>query len=131
MTMEPAIVGAAAGIVSAGFAIAGFWMMLGSRIATAETTAASALQVAAEVEKDLKEAEGRTTALAANFSMYRENAVEKFVTHHAITELEKRLVESQAKSEQRLVDTLEGLNKRLDRLIEAGISNGGMRRQPQ
>ncbi|MBI1202524.1 MAG: hypothetical protein GC182_08440 [Rhodopseudomonas sp.] len=119
--MEPAVIGAASGIVSAGFAVAGFWMMLGGRITKAEATADNALQVAATAENDIKECEQRVTSLIASFSLYRENAIEKFVTHHAIIELEKRLVESQAKSEQRLVDALEGLNKRLDRLLEAGL----------
>lgn len=116
-----AVIGAGSGVVTAGCIVAGFWMALGSRLGTVETTAKSAIQVAAETDEALKAAEGRITALAAQFSIYREQSIEKFVTHNAITELEKRLVESQAKSEQRLVDALEGLNKRLDRLIEAGL----------
>lgn len=124
MTLEPALIGAVSGIVSAAFAIAGFWMMLGSRIQKAETTSENALHVAAEVENDLKDAEARITAMTAQFSLYREQAIEKFVNREFIAELEKRLVESQAKSEQRLVDALEGLNKRIDRLIEAALARG-------
>jgi|GEM_PF-6210731 len=119
--MEPAVVGAIAGAVVASLAVLGFWMNLQGQITTAKATAESALQVAAEAEEAGKECNERVTALSANFGLYREQAVEKFVTHHAITEVEKRLVESQAKTEQRLVDALDGLNKRLDRLIEAGL----------
>ena len=42
----------------------------------------------------------------------------------AITEVEERLVESQAKTEQRLVDAIEGLNNRLDHMIEIGLQRG-------
>lgn len=122
--MEPAVVGAIAGAIVASLAVLGFWMNLQGQITSAKTTAESALQVGAEVEVGLKECNERMTALAANFSLYREQAVEKFVTHNAITEVEKRLVESQAKTEQRLVDALGGLNERLDRLIEAGLRPG-------
>jgi len=119
--MEPALIGALAGLVVATLAVVGFWMNLSDRITKANSSAEAALQVAAEAEEGLKECNERVTALAANFSLYREQAVEKFVTHHAITEVEKRLVESQAKTEQRLVDALAGLNERLDRLIDAGL----------
>ena len=119
--MEPALIGALAGLVVATLAVVGFWMNLSDRITKANSSAEAALQVAAEAEEGLKECNERVTALAAKFSLYREQAVEKFVTHHAITEVEKRLVESQAKTEQRLVDALAGLNERLDRLIDAGL----------
>lgn len=119
--MEPAIIGAISGAVVAGISVVVFWMNLSDRITKANSSAESALQVAAESEEAMKAANERITALSANFSLYREQAVEKFVTHHAITEVEKRLVESQAKSEQRLVDAIEGLNKRLDRMIELGL----------
>lgn len=119
--MDPALIGAASGLASAAAAFAAFWMAIGGRISRAETNAENAIQVAAECDNELKETRASITALSAHFSLYRENAIEKFVTHQAITELEKRLVESQAKSEQRLVDALEGLNKRLDRLLEAGL----------
>lgn len=52
--MEPAIIGAAAGVVSAGIAAAGFWLALGGRIGKAEASGETAVQVAAEVEADLK-----------------------------------------------------------------------------
>ncbi|ARQ01873.1 hypothetical protein [Pseudorhodoplanes sinuspersici] len=119
--MEPAVIGAISGAISASIAFLVFWMNLSDRITKANASAESALQVAAEAEEAMKECNGRVTTLSANFSLYREQAVEKFVTHNAITEVEKRLVESQAKTEQRLVDALDGLNKRLDRLIEAGL----------
>lgn len=120
--MEPALIGAVSGIVSAACAIAGFWMMLGGRIAKAETTSETALHVAAEAEKDLKDNSAQIAALAAGLSLYREQAIEKFVTHATILELEKRLVEAQAKSEQRLIDALEVMNKRFDRLLEVALA---------
>lgn len=119
--MEPAFVGALAGAIVASTVVIGFWMKLQGDITKANASAESALQVAAEAEEGLKGANERITAVSANFSLYREQAIEKFVTHNAITEVEKRLVESQAKSEQRLVDAIEGLNKRLDRMIEVGL----------
>jgi len=119
--MEPAVIGAISGGVIAVIAFIGFWMTISDRITKADAAAKSALQVAAESEEAVKDCNARVTTLSANFSLYREQAVEKFVTHTAITEVEKRLVESQAKTEQRLVDALDGLNKRLDRLIEAGL----------
>lgn len=119
--MEPALIGAGAGLVAAAIAVLGFWMNLQGQITSAKGTSETALQVAAEAEEEAKQANERVTALAASFALYREQSLEKFVTHNAITEVEKRLVESSAKSEQRLVNAIEGLNKRLDRLIEAGI----------
>ena len=119
--MEPAVVGAIAGAVVASLAVLGFWMNLSDRISKAHSAAEAALQVAAESEEAVKECHERVTTLSANFSLYREQAIREFVSHNTITEVEKRLVESQAKTEQRLVDALDGLNKRLDRLIEAGL----------
>lgn len=121
MDLNVAIIGAASGIVSAGFAIAGFWMTLGGRIQKAESGAENALQTAAEAENDLKDMRTQHSALTAQFALYRETSIEKFVSHNVISELEKRLVENQAKSEQRLADALDGVNKRLDRLLEAGL----------
>lgn len=121
MTIEPAFIGAISGLCVAGLAFLGFWINWSEKIARAKSTAESALHVAADAENDLKECHDRITALASSLALYRESAIEKFVTHAAISEVEKRLVESQAKLEHRLVDALEGLNKRLDRLIEAGL----------
>lgn len=119
--MDLAIVAAAGSIAVASITIIGFWTKFSDRITKANASAESALLVAAEAEQAAKEANERTTHLTANFSLYREQSIEKFVTHTMISALEMRLVESQAKTEQRLVDTLDGLNKRLDRLIEAGL----------
>lgn len=121
LTIEPAFIGALSGLCVAGLAVLAFWINWSEKISTAKGTAESAIQVAAEVEKDLKECHDRITTMQSSMALYRESAIEKFVTHAAITEVEKRLVESQAKLEHRLVDALEGLNKRLDRLIEAGL----------
>lgn len=121
MMIDAALIGAIAAAVGAGCTFLGFWMRFSDRITKANGSAEMALQVAAEAEEAVKDANERITMLGSNFGLYREQAIEKFVTHQAITELEKRLVESQAKSEQRLIDALEGLNKRLDRLIEAGL----------
>jgi hypothetical protein len=121
MNMDAAVVGAIAAAVGSGCTFLGFWMRFSDRITKATATGETALQVAAEAEQGVKEANERVSVIAANFGLYREQAVEKFVTHNAITEVEKRLVESQAKSEQRMVDALDGVNKRLDRLLEAGL----------
>lgn len=121
MTIEPALIGALAGLCVAGLGWLGFWINWSERVAKAKSTAESAIQVAAEAEESAKECHDRITSLASSLALYRESAIEKFVTHAAISEVEKRLVESQAKLEHRLVDALEGLNKRLDRLIEAGL----------
>lgn len=120
--MDAATLGSLGGLAIAACTVLAFWMRFSDRITRAESSSSSALQVAAEAEADTKTAHERISTLQASLSLYREQSIEKFVTHQAITELEKRLVESQAKSEQRLVDALEGLNKRLDRLIEAGLA---------
>ena len=140
--MEPALIGAISGVVAATVTVATFVVArqagrtaLSERVTKAQGTGDSALQVAAEVEnglkdcmekfeRGLKEIHERVTIQQASFSHYRETAIEKFVTHNAITELEKRLVESQTKSEQRLIIALEGLNKRLDRLLEPANRRG-------
>lgn len=104
------LIGLATGLCSAAVALAAFWLALGGRIGKAEASAASAIQVAAETAEDLKTAEERITTLNAQFSLYRETAIEKFVTYKAISEVEKRLA-----------DAINGMNERLDRLIEAGL----------
>lgn len=119
--MDTGLVIALSSAVVCGITIITFWMRFSDRITKAQATSDSALQVAAEAEKDVKEANERMTLLSSQFGLYREASIEKFVTHNAITELEKRLVESMARSDQRFADAMEGLNKRLDRLIEAGL----------
>lgn len=52
--MEPAIIGAISGVISAAISFAGFWLVLGGRIMAAEKDAKSGLQVAAEVEESVK-----------------------------------------------------------------------------
>jgi len=116
--MEPAVIGAISGLVVAGLAVLGFWLNWGDRLSQAQTKAEAATQ-------DAHEANERVTALSAQFSLYREQAVREFVAHTTIADVERRLVQSQAKTEQRLVDALDGLNKRLDRLIEAGLRARG------
>ena len=120
-TLFLGLMSAIAGLASAGVAIIGFWLALQRQISRAQADASNSIQVAAEADKETKELHGRITALSGSFALYREQAIEKFVTHSTLAGVEMRLVESQAKSEQRLVDALEGLNKRLDRLIEVGL----------
>lgn len=71
-----------------------------------QITAETSLQVAAEAEESFKECHERATTFAAQFGMYREQAIREFESHSTSSEVEQRLDESQAKTKQRLVDAL-------------------------
>jgi len=116
--MEPAVIGAISGLTVAGLAVLGFWLNWSDRLGRAQNKAEAAGQEAHEANE-------RVSTLSAQFSLYREQAVREFVAHTTIADVERRLVQSQAKTEQRLVDALDGLNKRLDRLIEARLRARG------
>lgn len=119
--VTPALVGVATGLTVASLALATFWLTLGTRIGKAEAAAADALQTAAEAAEAANKAQTSQTLLSANFSLYREQSIEKFVTHAAISEIERRLVEANTRSEERIGEQIGGMNRRLDRLIEAGL----------
>jgi len=130
--MEPAVIGAISGLVVAGLAVLGFWLNWSDRLARAQNKGEQAVRMAAEAQSEAREAQAevrqaneRVTAQAAQFALYREQAVREFVARETITEMEKRLVQSQAKTEQRLVDAIDGLTSRLDRIIEVGMRGAG------
>jgi len=123
--MEPALIGAVAGVTVAALAVLGFWLNWGDRLARAQNKAEQAAKVAAEAQAEARQANERTTTLASQFALYREQAVREFVARETIMEMEKRLVASQAKTEQRFVDAIDGLNTRLDRLMEVGLRARG------
>lgn len=125
MAIEPALIGAAAGLLTAGLAAAGFWMALGGRISKAETVSDTALRAAADAENAAKEAHVSIAALQAQLGMYREQTIREFVLHETLTEVEQRLEASQEKSEERITAMMNGMNKRLDRLIEVGLGRSG------
>ncbi|MBN8965841.1 MAG: hypothetical protein J0H89_10790 [Rhizobiales bacterium] len=117
--MDTAWLIAIGSVCCAGVGVLGFWMHLSDRITRAQTEATNALQTAAEAGEDIKEARGAIAAMQTSFALYRESVIEKFATYEAVAAVEHRLIESQAKSEQRLVDAIAGINGRLDRLLEA------------
>lgn len=100
-----------------------FWLRFSDRLTRAESTATDALQTAAEAKEDIKASDARITTVQAGFSLYRESAIEKFVMHDTIAGVERRLVDAQTKSEQRLTDAITGMTERFDRFIEAAIRN--------
>ena len=123
--IDTAAVGAASGAITAAIGVAVFFIARQNaraeqalKIQHAEQTSGNALQTAAEAEEEIKALNERVTTLGAQFALYRELAIEKFVTHAMISELEKRLVESDTKSEQRVVEAIAGLNQRIDRVLE-------------
>jgi hypothetical protein len=117
--MDTAWVIAIASVLGAGVTALGFWMHLSDRITRSQTEATNALQTAAEAGEDIKEVRSAIPTLQTSFALYRESVIEKFATYEAVAAVERRLIESQAKSEQRLVDAISGINGRLDRLLEA------------
>ena len=123
--IDTAAVGAASGAITAAIGVAVFFIARQNaraeqalKIQRAEQTSGNALQTAAEAEEEIKALNERVTTLGAQFALYREQAIEKFVTHAMISELEQRLVESDTKSEQRVVEAIAGLNQRIDRVLE-------------
>src|SRR5690349_11321830 len=105
MAIEAALIGAAAGVVSAAISFAGFWLALGGRLGKVEAKAEDALQTgaeAAEAAEAAKEANASVVALAANFSLYRETAAKEFVNVGVMHEVERRIIASNDKLEGRL-----------------------------
>lgn len=135
MSMEAAGLGAIAGLISAAITVAAFLIARSQaraeqalKIQTATSAAENALQTAAEASEDVKRVEQSLQILNASFAMYREAAIEKFVTHAVLTELEKRLVESDAKSEKRTIDAITELTKRVNQAMDRNGGNGTHKR---
>jgi cell division protein FtsL len=63
--------------------------------------------------------------MSAHFGMYREQAAEKFVTWEAIHQIEKRILEQQDKSEERLAKSLGDLAKQFERIIDIRLKTQG------
>jgi hypothetical protein len=122
MPMDAAGIGVLAAVSGALIGWLTFWLKFSDRISKAENSSADALQTAAEAREDIKIHSDRLTAMQASFSLYREQAIEKFVMHDTITAVETRLIKNQAQAEQRLADAIDGMNKRFDRFIEAGLA---------
>jgi hypothetical protein len=115
---EPVLIGLITGTITVGVTFAGFWMTLGGRITKAQATADNAERAVADHENEVRDMRTQVSSLSAAFSVYREQALEKFVTHKAVTEMEKRVIEAQAKSEQRMADAFDQLTRRIDKLID-------------
>lgn len=115
---DATLISIGAGVIAAGIAFAGFWMTLGGRITKAQATADNAERAVADHENEVRDLRVQMGALGSAFSVYREQALEKFVTHKAVTEMEKRVIEAQAKSEQRMADAFDQLTRRIDKLID-------------
>lgn len=115
---DATLISIGAGVIAAGIAFAGFWMTLGGRITKAQATADNAERAVADHENEVRDLRVQVSALGSAFSVYREQALEKFVTHKAVTEMEKRVIEAQAKSEQRMADAFDQLTRRIDKLID-------------
>lgn len=118
MMADTTLIVVGTGVIAVGISFAGFWMMLGGRITKAQATADNAERAVADHENEVRDMRLQVSALSASFSVYREQALEKFVTHKAVTEMEKRVIEAQAKSEQRMADAFDQLTRRIDKLID-------------
>lgn len=116
--MEWAIIGTGCTAIVAAITVIGFWMNFGDRITKAQSKADSACDDVDALQKAQHEANERITTLSAHFSMYREQAAEKFVTWEAIHQIEKRILEQQDKSEERLAKSLSELGKQFERIID-------------
>jgi len=97
-------VATALGAVSA---IIGFWTRYSDRITKADAKAEAAQKAADEGKAAAKLLEERLGIVTAQFSLYREQAVEKYVGRETLREVEERLT-----------DAIERLGDRFDRAIE-------------
>ncbi len=134
--MEPAIIGAISGVISAGISFAGFWLVLGGRLTAAEKDAKSALQVAAEVEesvsalvkqindleKDLIEVADRVrrefgetvNAMQKKIHEFETWARDEFVRKQSLEALMTRTEKAQELRDDRLEKRLDRIEKKLD-----------------
>lgn len=133
---ENALIGLMSGLTSAVIAFASFWMMLGSRIGTAEASSKSALQVAAEAEERIKSAEdavklldrdiGETAdrvrrevgetinAMQQKIHEFEKWARDEFVRKQSFEAMMARTEKAQELRDDRLDKRLERIEKKID-----------------
>ena len=96
-----------AGAVGSVSAIIGFWTRYSDGLTKADAKAGAAEKAAEEAKKEVKEALEKIAILAAQFALYREQVLEKFVNRDTLREVEERLM-----------DAIERLGDRFDRSLE-------------
>jgi len=118
-----------ASLTGAGASYAGFWIIVGKKVAKIDDQE-SAL---ADVNKECSDLRAALAVHVAAFADYREQALEKFSTIKLAREMEARLREAneaseerlnraQAASERRLTDTVDRLTQQLDRVFGVALA---------
>jgi hypothetical protein len=90
-----------------------FWTLYSDRLAAANAKADAAQKAAEEARREAKEAQDKTGILTAQFALYREQAVEKYINRDTLREVEERLT-----------DAIERLGDRFDRAVEKNLHRG-------
>ncbi|MBI1202596.1 MAG: hypothetical protein GC182_08810 [Rhodopseudomonas sp.] len=129
-----AVIGGVAGVLASLATFAGFWLMIGGKLAKTEDHEReiaelenSMKDLRAARESDAKDFRLSLSAESQALSLYREMALEKFASYEAVTAIEKRLTAAQvaaeerqarsnAESEKRSTDSEKRLTTAIDRL---------------
>lgn len=134
--IEPALIGAASGLLASGIALASFMALraasrtaMSDRITRCEESGEGMLRAAAEIDNDLKDMVKKhsleTGALhikveAANaaWNLRWETALRTFVSSEQLRDVERRLMDAGAASEKRITDVVSGLVRRVDSVMD-------------